>query len=236
MTAAKKIEVTMMKGTEGKKDYMAFAAKNGMALGIKPVAIADGGRLGVPETTWFGARLRSATEKGVFEEAAEEGESNVVTFKKTADSPAGAWPNITWEKKDDKRASTTIGVLLPGSHKSSAQAKQLMVEIEDKKLATKMVDYLEFIVGKENFVISRDDAIEWFDAQYAPILKTIKTAVSAQENVSAEMKASIGSFNMHAELLNKAYKKTKSEVDPDEIEDLDAEQEDEDDEEEDDAS
>lgn len=212
----KKIEVPLMLGTSGYKDYMAFARTAGMALGIKPAAVADGGRFGVPGTTWFGARLRSAPDAGVFQEV----EGNVVKLQKLAEFPADAWPQITWDKKNKHRASTTIGIFLNGNSSTIESAKLLISQIDDKKLATKMVEYLEKIAGKGNFVIPRQDAIDWFDAQYQDFSKSVLKIVEAQTKAANEFKHTIGSFNMHAEVLSKAYKKT---VDPDQVEDADDE-------------
>ena len=80
----------MMPGTQSGPSYMAFARKGGMALGVKFVAIKEGAALGVADTTWIGARLRSAPEDGLFDD--ENGK--VVKLQKPAQSPADAWPEV----------------------------------------------------------------------------------------------------------------------------------------------
>ena len=55
-------EFKMMPGTQSGPSYMAFARNGGMALGVKFIAIKEGAALGVADTTWIGARLRSAPE------------------------------------------------------------------------------------------------------------------------------------------------------------------------------
>lgn len=213
MTAtAKKTEVPMMVGTSGYKDYMAFAKNGAFALGIKPTAAVDGKRLGVPGSTWFAARLRSASSKELFEAP----ESNLVTFKKLPESHNEAWPSITWEKNSSERASTTISILVPGSANDKAGMEQLIASIGNGQLATKMVDYLEQIAGKENFALSREDAIAWFSEQYDGYAKKLIAILEAQENMTKELEASKGTFGMHAELLKKVYKASHGEDAPEE--------------------
>ncbi|MBY0560030.1 hypothetical protein [Hyphomicrobium sp.] len=118
MTEAAK--VPMMLGTSGKADYLAFAKKGNIALGIKPESALPGESMRVPNTVWFGARLRAAPGWGLF--SGKEGADNVVSFQKTYAKPGDAFPNVTWEKSDNDRASTTIGILLPGSSRTVEDA------------------------------------------------------------------------------------------------------------------
>ena len=74
-------EFKMMPGTQSGPSYMAFARNGGMALGVKFIAIKEGAALGVADTTWIGARLRSAPEDGLFDD--EKGK--VVKLQKPAE-------------------------------------------------------------------------------------------------------------------------------------------------------
>src|SRR5262245_13656749 len=94
----------MMKGSEGKADYMVFARRGGIALGIKMVAVARGESLGVEGTTWFAGRLRSAPSGNLFEEE----DQKVVKLEKVPDNNWDAWPEVVWEKKAKDRSSTTV--------------------------------------------------------------------------------------------------------------------------------
>ena len=141
-------EFKMMPGTQSGPSYMAFARNGGMALGVKFIAIKEGAALGVADTTWIGARLRSAPEGGLFAE--ENGK--VVKLQKYADSPAEAWPEIIWQKADDYRASTVTGVFLRGSFKGSAESRAALLEaLAGKKLVNQMVDYLVQVAGIGEF-------------------------------------------------------------------------------------
>ena len=147
-------EFKMMPGTQSGPSYMAFARNGGMALGVKFIAIKEGAALGVADTTWIGARLRSAPEGGLFAE--ENGK--VVKLQKYADSPAEAWPEIIWQKADDYRASTVTGVFLRGSFKGSAEYRATLIEaLAGKKLVNQMVDYLVQVAGIENLTGNRGD-------------------------------------------------------------------------------
>ncbi|CAA2141453.1 hypothetical protein [Hyphomicrobium sp. ghe19] len=203
MTAtARKIDVPMMVGTSGYKNYMAFAKNGAFALGIKPVTAVDGKRLGVPGTTWFAARLRSAAAGDLFQAQ----ESNVVGFKKLPETHEEAWPSVTWEKNKKERASTTVSILVPGTTDSPEETKVLIASIGDAKLAVKMVDYLEKIVGKENFAIDRETAIAWFEQTYGAFAAQLEAMLKASEALKSELEATQGTFGMHAELLKKVYK------------------------------
>jgi hypothetical protein len=201
---AKKINVPMMVGSGGYADYMAFAKNGAFALGIKPVAAIDGKSMGVPGSTLFAARMRSASSSKLFEDPV----SNLVAFKKLPESHKEAWPNVTWEKNTSERASTVISVLIPGSTDSKEGTQHLIANIGDKKLATKMVDYLEKIAGPDNFAIDRETAIAWFDQLYDGYAKNLQLMVDTQEAMTKELKATGGEFTMHADLLKKVYQAT----------------------------
>ena len=199
-------EFKMMPGTQSGPSYMAFARNGGMALGVKFIAIKEGAALGVADTTWIGARLRSAPEGGLFAE--ENGK--VVKLQKYADSPAEAWPEIIWQKADDYRASTVTGVFLRGSFKGSAESRATLLEaLAGKKLVNQMVDYLVQVAGIENFTVSKRDLIEFLDSQLSPAIEAIKKQVEVSDKVQKEMEASVGMFGMQAAILKKVFEATK---------------------------
>lgn len=211
MTATAEKKVPMMVGTGGYADYMAFAKNGAFALGIKPVAAVDGKALGIPGSTWFAARLRSAAAGELF-----VSESNVIGFKKLPENHSEAWPGITWEKNAAERASTTISILIPGSAQDKTGLALLVENITDKKLATKMVDYLEKIAGKENFQLDREAAIEWFAEHYDSYANKLSTMLTTQELIQQEMDATKGTFGITADLLKKVYKAQHGEDKPEE--------------------
>lgn len=202
--------VPMMTGTDGQPSYLAFAKNGKYALGIKPAVAAPGDQLGVPDTMWFGARLRCA-EAGSLFDALGLTESNIVSLKKPPENPGEAWGKITWDKIDHTRASTTVGILLHGSVKSPEGMKMLISQIDNKTLATKMVDYLEQIAGKSTVVISREVMIDWFDDVYKGYITGLKTIINHQTAMTEELNSKVGMFAIQADILKAVYNKTQAE-------------------------
>jgi hypothetical protein len=188
----------LMDGSSTGPTYLPIARKGNVLLGAKPWGVADGAKYGVPNTTYFAARLRSAPENGLFAE--EDAAKKVVKLSANPANLWDAWPGVIWETQGKKRASTTVGVLLRGKFDGNDLAlQQLLVdEIAGGKLAGKF-------------------------AEYAPVLEGIQKSVKAVDMLSSEMTQNIGVFGMQAAVLNKVYKATKSTKDPefDQAEDLD---------------
>lgn len=212
MTAtAEKTEPKMMIGTNGYHDYFVIARKGNIALGIKPNNIAPGDRFGHPGTTWFGARLRAAPAGDLFE---AEGEGNVVQFQKKFDLPAEAWDEVEWEKSDGDRASTTIGSLIRGTLSGSIDdAKMVLEEMKDGKLANKLATYLTELAGAENMILSIDELSAILtDKVYGKIAAKLEKMIEARKIVETEMEKNIGTFGMQAKMLKKAYEKMQESV------------------------
>lgn len=219
----------MMKGTEGNKDYLAFARKGPVALGVKPIAAQRGEAYQQPDHVYFALRLRSAPAYGVFPDVEEtltggeaapvQQDSKVVAFKPKAAKPeddlntskfATAWPNVVWANASSYRASTIIGVLLKGSVDSIEGTKLLIENISDSKLASMVADHLISVCRKQNLVLEREQIIAWLDEQYAVFLDNLKKSVTARENLAAEMSASAGTVMNQAELIKKLAEKTNT--------------------------
>lgn len=221
---AKAAEPVMMVGTNGYKDYMVIAGKGNVALGIKPNDISPGARFGHPGTVWFGARLRSARADGL--DYKPDGEDNVVKFQKNPENLWDAWPGIVWEKKDDKRASTTIGVLLRGSLEGSiADAQALLDKMKSGKLSEQMAEYLVGLAGAENLIMQPDEIAAWLtETVYGKVAAKLEKVIEARGIVETEMEKNIGTFGMQASILKKAYAKLQEEVedvDQDNVDDAD---------------
>lgn len=201
---AKKPEVPMMQGSTSGKTYMAFAKNGSFALGVKPVAVVSGRRFGMPDHTWFVAKLRSAPAGDLFPEP----EGNVVTFKKAPESHEEAWPGITWEKNASSRASTTVSLMLPGTVDSAEGITELLTNVEDGKLATKMTEYLTTIAG-ENLKLDPAAINEWFDGYSKSFAEGLKKTLAATKELKAHMAQNVGKVGIHAEVLKKVYEATK---------------------------
>lgn len=196
----KTTEVPLMNGSTTGKTYMAFAKNGGFALGVKPVAVMSGRRFGMPDHTWFVAKLRSASAADLFPEP----EGNVVTFKKAPDTHEEAWPGITWEKQASSRASTTISLMLPGSVESAEGITELLANVEDGKLATKMTEYLATIAG-ENLKLDQAAINEWFDGYSKSFAEGLKKKLAMTEALKNEMSQNVGKVGSHADILKKVY-------------------------------
>lgn len=190
---------TMMKGTGGAMDYLLVAMKGEIGLGLKPNMIAPGKK---PGTTYVGARIRSAV---VPEQDRPKSEDNVVSLAFKNLTLEEAWPGVTWEKIDTARASTQIGMFLRGTPEENPQ--MLLDELADRKLATKMADYLIELVGEGNLLVDREVLIDWIDKTYAPAAKKIEQIVNTNNVMDDEIENSIGTFGMQADLMKKVYEK-----------------------------
>lgn len=213
MGKAKVQEPVMMVGTNGYKDYLVIAGKGNVALGIKPNNISPGAAFGHPGTVWFGARLRSARTDGM--DYKPDGEDNVVKFQKNPENLADAWPGVVWEKQDEKRASTTIGVLLRGTLEGQIEdAKALLDKMKSGKLAEQMAEYLANLAGADNLIMQPDEIAAWLTENvYGKIAGKLEKAIEARKIVEQEMEKNIGTFGMQASILKKAYAKLQEEVD-----------------------
>jgi hypothetical protein len=213
----------LMDGSSTGPTYLPIARKGNVLLGAKPWGVADGAKYGVPNTTYFAARLRSAPENGLFAE--EDAAKKVVKLSANPANLWDAWPGVIWETQGKKRASTTVGVLLRGKFDGNDLAlQQLLVdEIAGGKLAGKFAAYLAQLAGADFLLMREAKIAKWLDAEYAPVLEGIQKSVKAVDMLSSEMTQNIGVFGMQAAVLNKVYKATKSTKDPefDQAEDLD---------------
>lgn len=210
----------MMMGTEGKFDYLVIARRGDIALGVKPNFIKSGRIFGQDGTVWFGARLRSASAEGLFE---DDPDPKVVKLEKKPESFGAAWPNVVWEKEDNKRASTTIGVLLRGRLDGTVEEANLILkQMKNGEIAKQMADYLYNLVGEQYMILTRDQIAQWLtDTVYSKVAMRFEKSIKKRMAFEEEMGKNIGTFGMQAQILKKAYEKVQAEYE--EAEDLDDE-------------
>lgn len=210
MTAeAQKKDLPMMVGSNGgPPTYLAFARNDPFVLGVKPVLVANGAGLNMPGHTWFVARLRSAPSD--FFKEADNG--NVITFKKDLTSHEEAWPAIAFEKSDKKRASTAISVFIEGTPETREGALKLIAEIENKKLANKMTDYLWQLAGDDHVKIDRETVVDWFEVFTVAFVQSLKIKVSMLDSIHNEMMSQVGVMGMHANTIKKISQKAQEEA------------------------
>jgi hypothetical protein len=206
----------MMPGSSSGK-YFPFARKGDVLLGIQPQGIAPGQMYGVPGTTYFAARLRSAPENGLFAE--EDAAQKVVQFVKQPENLWDAWPSVTWEKKDETRASTAVGMFVKGQFGGDHDTLQkLLDQVGDGKLTKKLAAYLIELAGKENLIVDPNELVLWLEGKFKPSIDKIVDSLEKQKKVAEILSDSVGSFGMQAAQLKSVYEKKTPEVGYDESE------------------
>ena len=88
-----------------------IARRGDIFLGIKLTGLMDGSKLGLPGKTYLHARVRSARNPELAEQL---GQDNAVSLFGQNLAPEAAWPNFTFAKIDDKRASLVLGLFIGG--------------------------------------------------------------------------------------------------------------------------
>jgi hypothetical protein len=157
-------DIKMIRGTGGQFDYLAFAHKGHHALGIKPLPIAPGDILGVPDTLYFSARVRGVAAGDLF--AGPQG--NVVLFSK-AETPHEEWPDIPWAKIGQTSdgtpyCSTQIGMFVKATPSMLAALED---QISGSKLANQMTEYLAKLAGADYLVLSHEELSAWLQGKYS---------------------------------------------------------------------
>lgn len=200
-------EPVMMIGTNGSPDYIVIAGRGDVALGIKPGPMYDGLKMNVPGTVFVSARLRSARVDGKAYTPPEESNG----FSPNPPSLREAWPNVTWEKADDKRASTTIGALIRGNaSKPGPEADAFVAKLKDGTVAGRLADYLFELIGEKHMLLSREELVHHLQTRvYDKIAAMLSKYLAVSQAVTDEMEEHIETFTMQAALLNKAFKKAK---------------------------
>ena len=219
-TQPTKPAMKLMEGSSTGPTYLPIARKGNVLLGVKPWGLCDGIRYGCPQHTYFVAHLRSAPENGLF--ADEDHSKKVVKLQPNPANLWDAWPDIQWQAKDKSRASTNIGIMLRGAFNGDDDDLQatLLNQIKDGQLSKKMAAYLVKLAGPENLILSERKIRDWLESEYAPLIVKITSSIAKVKALKELMTASIGEFGMEAEILKKAFNKTKGEH-GDDVEDAD---------------
>jgi hypothetical protein len=218
----KTVAYKMMTGTSGYQDYLAFARKGNVVLGVKPLGFANGEAHGVPGTTLFAANLRSAPAGSLFD---DDEPQKVVKLVKDPDNFWDAWPEVTWSKKNSSRASTVISNFMPGTLSGTPEERQKLFEaIDNGQIAAKMAAYLVGLAGKGNLILTEKQLAAWIDEQYKPLIERVKVSIEQAKKVQDAIKSSVGTFGMQAAILKKVFDETHAH---DKAEDLEEEGDDE---------
>jgi hypothetical protein len=209
----------MMKGTSGADDYLVVARKGNVVLGVKVLKVVPASPLGAKDHVWFPARLRSAPADTMFD---DEPNSNVVKLEKKYDNLAEPWPSITWEKVDEYRASTIVGLILPGRLVANPdEIKEVVNYLSNGEIANKLADYLYNVAGGQNMILTKEEIVNWLQSErYLPMAKSIEKGLKQATVYQEEVNKVVGTFAAHTEILKNAYKKFLSAENDDEHEDV----------------
>ena len=198
---------TMMTGTEGKADYLAIARKGAFALGLKPNQVIPGTQMGMPNRTWFGARLRAAGAAFLIEDISPDEPTNVIEFKSIPKAPGEAWPHVEWEKADHNRASSQIGAWVDGSVLTGADNDLIMSKLRDRVLANDMAAYAAEIAGQDYLLLTVEQIASWLQKTFfLPFLKQLEKQAALNASMTHEIDQNVGKFGVAAAMVKKAYK------------------------------
>jgi hypothetical protein len=149
-----------MLGTHGSPDYLIIAQNGDVALGIKPLFLADMNFAG----SFMGLRLRSARVK----KKAKAAQTPDGAAKFPTPMPLDkAWPGIKWGKIDHERCSVVIGTVF---NKGVFDFPKIIETIDKADIIGQFCQFLEQIVPAEHFVVSPDTMKSWLMMQFEKAL------------------------------------------------------------------
>jgi len=202
-----------MDGTESKSSYVAVARRGNIVLAVKISGLTDGEQLGMPGKSYLHARVRSAREQALATKLdLEAGVDKVVPLFGQQLALDEAWPNFTFEKIDEKRASVVIGMFLNGSLVGDTDA--VIARIEEAHLCRNLIDYAIDRAGQEYRIVRANVAAKWLFDQAKPTLDGLKkiaehnqTVLRAQKEFEGLVEGQIEVVGPHLQQLNEIYHK-----------------------------
>ena len=154
-------EIKFMLGTGGGPDYLLFAQRGNIGLGLK--MLCEVVQTAEKTGTFFGGRIRSAQVPG---NGTTEDDDGVVHLPEELALDT-AWPTIKFGKVDSYRASTVVGMgipLIPFQH------VQLHEIFQEKDIPGMLVNYLKEMVPEEFWVVPvdffKEKISEWLAARF----------------------------------------------------------------------
>ena len=205
MAEAQKTYATIP-GSEG-NPYVVFARRGKIALGVRPLGMQAGVNMQQPELTWFGVRLRSARDEGF-----EIPKGKVVDLATEVLEPHTAWDKVAWEKRSNVRASLIAGVMVTGRIDAGPKEAAPLLEAMQKGLLGRMAaKHVTSYVAAEYLVLQSSTLAEILNDNFIfPLAKKFAEDVEKAAGMQEVLKANVGVFMSSAELLKKAYGKTKA--------------------------
>jgi hypothetical protein len=212
-TACNNADLHFMDGTESKNSYAVVARRGNIFLGVKLSGLTDGEQLGMPGKSYLHARVRSARDQTLAAKLdLEAGVDKVVPLFGQQLALDEAWPNFTFEKIDEKRASVVIGMFIDGSLAGNTDA--VITRIEEADLFRKIVDYVIGEAGRAYRIARAKVAATWLSDQAQPTLDGLKkfaelhkTVLEAQKEFGGLVEGQIEVVGSHLQQLNSIYHK-----------------------------
>ena len=166
----------------------------------------------MPGKSYLHARVRSARDQTLAAKLdLEAGVNKVVPLFGQRLALDEAWPNFTFEKIDEKRASVVIGMFIDGSLADNTEA--VITRIEEA-LFRKIVDYVISQAGRAYRIARAKVAATWLSDQAQPTLDGLKkfaelhkTVLEAQKEFGELVEGQIEVVGPHLQQLNAIYHK-----------------------------
>lgn len=182
-------------GTDG-NTYTLVARRGAVGLGVRPLSFSPVPGHESEDQALFLMRLRSAIVE------TDDAATKVVNFGDLKLTLTSAWPHLTFEKVDSKRASVIVGVVIEGSPHNP---KLLCDNLSNGKLARSAADYILSNIDEEYRTISKTDLSEVFATEFfGPVIEKLQTLIKSQETAAKVFEKKNTFINM-AEALKKQH-------------------------------
>ena len=208
----KSADVQLIDGTGSQQSYAVVARRGNIFLGIKFAGLADGASFGLPGTTYVHVRLRSARSKHLAAQLDVTRKDKIFNLPLDHLSLDEAWPYLSFEKVDEKRASLGIGLFIKGSLIVNTDA--VISRIEKGDLFRKLIVYVMSQVDPKNCIVDQHRMSLWLADQAQSVLNELKKKIAIQQMIASvhnEFGTTFGGqFEMvapHTQVFNSIYQK-----------------------------
>lgn len=193
-------ELHFIDGTYSQSSYAVIARRGSIFLGIRFTGVLDGNLLGIPDTVYVHARLRSARSLSLAEQLDQEAETpSVVDMFEQDVTPDGAWPNIPFEKVDPERASLVIGLFI-GSL-AADDPSEVITHIQQGEPFRKLLAYAFRYAGQEYRIVRVVPVVNWLINQAKPALVELTSTLEEKRLREKPQKEFKGLLDDHLETV-----------------------------------
>jgi hypothetical protein len=197
--SSQNIDVHLIDGTETHQSYGVVARRGNIFLGIRLCGMTDGKKFGLPSTTYLHGRLRSARSDSLSAQLGGAEQGKIVQLPLHQLSVDSAWPNLSFEKVDAKRASLGVGLFIQGSLITNTAA--VLTRIQKGDLFRKLIDYAIDQAGPENRIVSAEEASLWLADQAKPMLTKLAAKIALSKTTAATLHEFGTKFQQQVEVV-----------------------------------